>query len=89
MFSKYTKVKSCHPDKLYEVLLERHFKESYHSLNKVVLHHTMTSRDGKIVAALEFRFNNKIVLLNAQIFIDDEYSSINVFNIDKITEFMK
>ncbi len=89
MFSKFIKVKSCHPDKLYEVLLERHFQESYNSLNKVVLHHTMTHRDGKIVVALELRFMDKIVFLNAHVFIDDEYSSINVFNIDKITEYMK
>ncbi|AMM43716.1 hypothetical protein FDG95_gp151 [Pectobacterium phage vB_PcaM_CBB] len=89
MFSKFIKVKSCHPDKLYEVLLDRHFKESYHSLSKVVLHHTMTHRDGKIVVSLEFRFIDKIVFSNAHVFIDQDYGSINVFNIDKITEYMK
>lgn len=89
MFSKFTKMKSCHPDKLYELLLERHLKESYNSLNRVVLHHTTTHRDGKIVIALELRFVDKVVFLNADVFIDETYSSINMFKLDKIVEYLK
>lgn len=87
MFSKHIKVKNCHPDKLYEILLERHLKEWYNTIEKVVLHHAMTYRDGKIVVALEVRFPNKIIFLNAHVFIDTEYNSINMFNVDKLQEY--
>lgn len=89
MFSKHIKVKNCHPDKLYEILLERHLKEWYNTLDKVILHHTMTHRDGKIVVALELHFKTKIVFLNAHVFIDDDYRSINIFNTNKLLEFAK
>lgn len=89
MFSKFTKVKSCHPDKLYEALLESFFKEFFHSLNKVVLHHTMTTRDGTIIAAIEFRFEDKILFHNAHVCIDKNSSAIKVSNIENVMEYMR
>jgi hypothetical protein len=47
----------------------------------------MTHRDGKIVAALELHFESKIVFVNAHVFIDNDYRSINIFNTDKLLEF--
>lgn len=87
MFSKHIKMKSCHPDKLYELLLDRHLKVLYNTLEKSIVHHTMTYRDGKIVSALELIFPDKIIFLNAHIFVNLEQNTINMFNIDKLLEY--
>ncbi|QXO11293.1 hypothetical protein pEaSNUABM19_00147 [Erwinia phage pEa_SNUABM_19] len=82
-------MKNCYPDKLYEILLKRFFFENYPSAMNVILHHASTYSDGKIVASIEFWFPNKLVFVNAHIFIDEEYHSINVFNTDKLLEFVE
>ncbi|SOK58418.1 hypothetical protein [Yersinia phage fHe-Yen9-04] len=88
MFSKYIKMKNCYPDKLYNILLKRFFIETYPTATNVILHHSSTYSDGKIVTSVEFWFPNKLVFVNAHVYIDDKYQSINVFNTDKLLEFM-
>lgn len=89
MFSKHTKVKNCHPDRLYELLLERHFQVYYRSLEKLVLHHAMNYRDGKIVVALELRFSDKIIFENVNFYIDEIDLVIIGSNTKKFSEYLK
>jgi DNA polymerase III psi subunit len=50
---KPKKIKQTYPDKLYQILFERHIKEWYYGCDKVILHHASTQLDGKIIASCE------------------------------------
>lgn len=82
-------MKNYKTDELYNFLLKHYIMGNYPSCTNVVTHNVTIEPTGKHIVSLEMYFGEKIVFLNAHVFIDNKSDSIQMFNCDKLEQLRK